>query len=129
LMTLASVFYMFGWEYFNRGFFTLGLSSRFGYHAAAIAMMPFFFAHFGKPPLETLGAIFGGVIMGLLAIRVKSIWPCVIIHSFMQLWMNLCAVYWFALVAGLRCLGNTRLILKLDPGRNNITVHLIRNNR
>jgi membrane protease YdiL (CAAX protease family) len=96
LMTLASVFYMVGWEYFNRGFFTLGLSPRFGYHAAAIAMMPFFFAHFGKPPLEALGAIFGGVLMGLLAIRVKSIWPCVIVHSFMQLWMDVCAVYLFA---------------------------------
>jgi len=59
-------------------------------------MMPFFFAHFGKPPIEALGSIFGGVIIGLLAIRVRSIWPCVIIHSFMQLWMDICAVYLFA---------------------------------
>jgi len=72
--------YMFGWEFIWRGFLLFGLKEKFGYYAVLIQMIPFVILHNGKPVLETFGAIAGGLVLGVLAIRTRSIIYGVITH-------------------------------------------------
>ncbi len=72
--------YMFAWEFIWRGFMLFGLKEKFGYYAVLIQMIPFVILHNGKPELETFGAIAGGIALGILALRTKSIYYCVAVH-------------------------------------------------
>lgn len=87
------MFYMFGWEYFLRGFLVFSLEKRFGGFAAVLQMVPFAFSHVGKPELEVYSSIAGGLILGVLALRTRSVWPCFLIHAFVAIWMDVCVVY------------------------------------
>ncbi len=72
--------YMFGWEFIWRGFTLFGLEEKFGYYAVLIQMIPFVILHNGKPPIETFGAILGGIALGILAFRTRSFLYCVLVH-------------------------------------------------
>jgi len=72
--------YMIAWEFIWRGFMLFGLEKRFGGYAVLMQMIPFVILHNGKPFLETLGAIFGGIAFGILALRTRSIYYCVVTH-------------------------------------------------
>ncbi len=78
---LVMCFYMFGWEYFFRGFLLNGFR-RFLPLWPAIVLQTLFFAtlHLGKPVPELLSSIPGGVLMALLAIRCRSFVPCFLLH-------------------------------------------------
>jgi membrane protease YdiL (CAAX protease family) len=72
--------YMFAWEFIWRGFMLFGLEKKFGSYAVLMQMIPFVILHNGKPFLETFGAIFGGIALGILALRTRSIYYCVLTH-------------------------------------------------
>jgi len=72
--------YMIAWEFIWRGFMLWGLYPKFGIYAVLIQMIPFVILHNGKPALETFGAIAGGILLGILAIRTESIYYCIITH-------------------------------------------------
>lgn len=72
--------YMFAWEFIWRGFTLFGLEKKFGYYSVLIQMIPFVILHNGKPFLETFGAIFGGIALGILALRTRSFYYCVVTH-------------------------------------------------
>lgn len=72
--------YMIAWEFIWRGFMLFGLYPKFGNYAILIQMIPFVILHNGKPAIETFGAILGGVFLGVLAIRTRSIFYCIITH-------------------------------------------------
>lgn len=72
--------YMFAWEFIWRGFMLFGLEKKFGYYSVLIQMIPFVILHNGKPFLETFGAIFGGIALGILALRTRSFYYCVLTH-------------------------------------------------
>ncbi len=72
--------YMIAWEFIWRGFMLFGLEKKFGYYSVLIQMIPFVILHNGKPFLETFGAIFGGIALGILALRTRSFYYCVITH-------------------------------------------------
>jgi len=72
--------YMIAWEFIWRGFMLFGLEKRFGGYAVLMQMIPFVILHNGKPFLETFGAIFGGIALGILALRTRSIYYCVATH-------------------------------------------------
>jgi membrane protease YdiL (CAAX protease family) len=74
------LFYMFAWEFVWRGFMLFGLEKKFGGYAVLMQMIPFVILHNGKPFLETFGAIFGGIALGILALRTRSIYYCVVTH-------------------------------------------------
>jgi len=57
-----------------------GLEKKFGYYAIFIQMIPFVILHNGKPFIETIGAIPGGIALGLLALRTRSFYYCVVVH-------------------------------------------------
>jgi membrane protease YdiL (CAAX protease family) len=72
--------YMIAWEFIWRGFMLFGLEKRFGGYAVLMQMIPFVILHNGKPFLETFGAIFGGIALGILALRTRSFYYCVVTH-------------------------------------------------
>jgi membrane protease YdiL (CAAX protease family) len=72
--------YMFGWEYIWRGFMLFGLKEKFGDYSVLIQMIPFVILHNGKPFPETIGAILGGIALGILALRTRSVYYCVFTH-------------------------------------------------
>lgn len=72
--------YMIGWEFIWRGFMLFGLEKKFGFYSVFIQMIPFVILHNGKPIMETFGAIPGGIALGLLALRTRSFYYCVVVH-------------------------------------------------
>jgi membrane protease YdiL (CAAX protease family) len=72
--------YMIGWEFVWRGFMLFGLKEKFNYYSVLIQMIPFVILHNGKPIPETVGAIAGGIALGMLAFRSNSIYYCIITH-------------------------------------------------
>ncbi len=77
----AMFLYLFAWEFIWRGFMLFGLKPKFGYYAIFIQMIPFVILHNGKPAAETFGAIIGGLLLGALAYRTRSIYYCIISHA------------------------------------------------
>jgi len=72
--------YMIAWEFVWRGYMLFGLYEKFGFYSIFIQMIPFVILHNGKPMLETFGSILAGLALGILALRTKSIFYCVIAH-------------------------------------------------
>lgn len=77
----AYALYFVAWEYFFRGFLTFGLEKTLGIWTIFVQMLPFVVMHFGKPDLEAMSSIFGGIALGYLAIRTRSFWYGVGIHA------------------------------------------------
>lgn len=77
---MGMIIYLFSWEFIWRGFMLFGLKEKFGYYAVLIQMIPFVILHNGKPIAETLGAIAGGIALGILAFRTNSFFYGVITH-------------------------------------------------
>ena len=67
-------------EGFFRGVLAIGLHERFGYSSVFIATVPYLAIHFIKPAPEALASIAGGLVMGTLAVRTRSIWWGVGLH-------------------------------------------------
>ncbi|MCA9603842.1 MAG: CPBP family intramembrane metalloprotease, partial [Myxococcales bacterium] len=80
-------------EFFFRGYLLFGLEKRFGYHAIAVAALPYGVIHFAKPFPEAMGAVAAGAVLGLLALRTRSIAGGTILHSVVAASMDLLALY------------------------------------
>lgn len=80
IFELVTILYLFAWEFIWRGYMLFGLMPKFGIYSIFIQMIPFVILHNGKPSLETFGSILGGLLLGMLAFRTKSIYYCVIAH-------------------------------------------------
>lgn len=81
IFELATILYLFAWEFIWRGYMLFGLKQKFGIYSIFIQMIPFVILHNGKPSSETFGAIIGALLLGMLAFRTKSIYYCVISHA------------------------------------------------
>lgn len=74
-------FYMFGWEWYHRGFLLFGLKKWMPTWAAVAVQAVLFMAlHWGKPPAEVASSLPGGILMGVLALRFGSFLPCFLLH-------------------------------------------------
>jgi len=77
--------FAYGWDFLTvemmyRGFFVVVLCTYLG-RPSVIAMASLYcFLHFGKPELEAISSIFGGYILGVIALETRSIYGGVIIH-------------------------------------------------
>lgn len=87
-------------EFFFRGFALFRLESRFGLHAVTLMVIPYALIHVHKPFPEALGAVVAGLVLGMLALRSRSIWPGVLVHCSVALMMDV-----FALVHSGRLIG------------------------
>jgi hypothetical protein len=81
----------FSVELFFRGFLILGLMRYLGPYVVLPMVATYAFLHFGKPLGETIGSIFGGYILGIVAYYSRNIWGGVIVHMGLALLMELAA--------------------------------------
>ena len=77
----AYALYFVAWEFFFRGFMTFSLEKTLGVWTVFVQMLPFLVMHFGKPDVEAMSSVFGGIALGWLALRTRSIWYGVFIHA------------------------------------------------
>lgn len=89
---IAYALYFVGWEFFHRGFLTIGLSRSFGWYAIFIVTIPFAILHVDKPMPEAYGAIVASVVLGWLAIRTRSSWWGFFVHASVAVTMDVFAV-------------------------------------
>lgn len=85
-------FYIVAWEFIWRGYMLFGLEKKFGYYAVFMQMIPFVILHNGKPLMEMFGAIPGGIFLGILALRTRSIFYGVIIHFSVMFFIDLFSI-------------------------------------
>jgi hypothetical protein len=75
-------------EWMFRGALVLGMVAIMGKDAVLPMVSVYVFLHFGKPLGETIGAFFGGYILGVLAYTTRHIWGGVLIHAGVALIME-----------------------------------------
>ena len=81
-------------EFFFRGFLILGFIKLAGSRAILPAAVFYCFIHFGKPAGECISSFFGGLILGILSYRSKSIIAGIIIHLGIAWLMEIIAGFW-----------------------------------
>lgn len=86
-------FQFFMLEFFFRGFLLFALSRYIGAFAIFVMVLPYTMIHFTKPLPETCGAVITGITLGTLALRTRSIYGGVIIHTAVAWSMDLFALY------------------------------------
>jgi hypothetical protein len=79
-------------ELLFRGALVIGLSSLMGKNVILPMVVTYAFLHFGKPFAETIGSIFGGYILGVIALQSRSILGGCAIHMGVALLMELMAL-------------------------------------
>ncbi len=67
-------------EFFFRGFLLHGTRLSLGSSSVLVMTIPYCMIHFGKPILETAASIPTGIVLGLLSLRYRSIWPGLAVH-------------------------------------------------
>ncbi|MEW6282966.1 MAG: CPBP family intramembrane glutamic endopeptidase, partial [Candidatus Eremiobacterota bacterium] len=80
-------------EFFFRGFLVFGLEKQMGDLSVLVAAVPYCMIHFGKPMPETLAAILGALVLGILALRTRSIYGGVVVHQLIALTMDALALF------------------------------------
>ncbi|MBX2969337.1 MAG: CPBP family intramembrane metalloprotease [Cyclobacteriaceae bacterium] len=67
-------------EFFYRGFLVIGMAVVLGRSAILPMASLYCFLHFGKPMPEAISSIFGGYILGVIALETRSIWGGILVH-------------------------------------------------
>lgn len=80
-------------EFFFRGFLVNGLVPRLGWAAIFAMALPYNMLHYGKPMPEALAAIVGGIVLGSLSIKTRSIWWGAALHISIAFTMDICALW------------------------------------
>ena len=82
-----------GIEAFFRGYLLFTLERKIGWNAIFVMAVPYCMIHYGKPYLETHGAIVAGIVLGSLAMRTKSIYAGFLVHITVAYAMDLLALW------------------------------------
>ncbi|MBX2916417.1 MAG: CPBP family intramembrane metalloprotease [Cyclobacteriaceae bacterium] len=77
--------FLYGLDFLNvellfRGFFVIGLAQVLGKDAILPMVTIYCYLHFGKPMGETISSVFGGYILGTIALYTRSVWGGVFVH-------------------------------------------------
>jgi hypothetical protein len=76
---------VYGWDFMSveltfRGFLVIGMTTLLGRRSVLPMVVTYCFLHFGKPPVEAIGSVFGGYILGVIAFYSRSIFGGVLLH-------------------------------------------------
>lgn len=82
----------FSLEFFFRGFVIFILAKRWGMNAVFVMVVPYCMIHFHKPLPEATGAIGAGIILGILALKTRSIFGGILIHWAVAITMDVMAI-------------------------------------
>jgi hypothetical protein len=80
-------------ELFFRGFLVIGLSKLLGKNVILPMAATYAVLHFGKPMGETISSVFGGYILGIIALYTRNIWGGVFLHGGVAFLMEIFA-FW-----------------------------------
>ena len=73
--------YYLGWEFYFRGFMQFGLREALvDVNTVLVQVLASVLLHIGSPASEVYGAIFGGILWGMLAFRTRSLLPGLVQH-------------------------------------------------
>lgn len=78
-------------ELFFRGFLIIGLDKYLKADVVLPMAATYAVFHFGKPMGETISSVFGGYLLGVMALRGRNIWGGVFIHMGLAFFMELFA--------------------------------------
>lgn len=78
----------FAIEFFFRAFLLQSLRRSMGVGAILLMVLPYCMIHFTKTPAESVGSIFAGLILGMIAMRGRSIWGGVLLHWLIAIEMD-----------------------------------------
>jgi membrane protease YdiL (CAAX protease family) len=87
------VMQFFGLEVFFRGFWLSGLRKTLGSGAIFAMCVPYCMIHYGKPYMETCGAVVAGIALGSVAMRTKSIYSGFLVHVTVAILMDSLALW------------------------------------
>ncbi len=93
LFELVYLSQYFSIEFFFRGFGLFRMEKIIPGKAVFIMTLPYALIHIHKPLPEAIGAIFAGIVLGLLALKSKSIWPGVLTHCIVALAADIFSLY------------------------------------
>lgn len=80
-------------EFFFRGFLVFGPARILGAWVVPVMGMSYLMLHFQKPFLESMGSIFAGFALGVVALRTRSIYAGMLIHIAVAWSMDLLAMH------------------------------------
>lgn len=72
----------------------------FGLYAILIQMLAYTMWHIGKPVPEYMGALVWGVAVAAVALRIRSIWPIIIVHWLLNVFSDTVLCIRFSLIPG-----------------------------
>lgn len=78
----------FNTELFFRGFLVIGLSKILGKNAVLPMVATYAVLHFGKPMGECISSVFGGYILGVIALYSRNIWGGIFLHGGIAMFME-----------------------------------------
>lgn len=78
-------------ELMFRGGLVLGMAQTMGRQVVLPMVSVYMFLHFGKPLGESIGSVFGGYILAVLAFQNRNIWGGIFIHGCVALLMDVAA--------------------------------------
>lgn len=81
----------FNTELFFRGFLVIGLSKMLGKNVVLPMAATYAVLHYGKPLGETISSVFGGYILGVVALYSRNIWGGVFVHVGIAILMEIFA--------------------------------------
>lgn len=84
-------------ELFFRGFLIIGMAPHLGKHVVLPMACSYAVLHFGKPLGECISSVFGGYILGVIALYSRNIWGGVVLHMGVAALMELFAFLQLAL--------------------------------
>jgi membrane protease YdiL (CAAX protease family) len=93
-VTLTNVVDLFAAEFLMRGFLLFALVRVIGPLGVIVAVVPFAFTHIGKPDLEVLSTLVGGLVFGWIVWRTGSIVWSAAYHVVIQTTVIVAAAAW-----------------------------------
>ena len=87
-------------EFLVRGFLMFALVRSIGPIGVVVAVVPFVMVHIGKPDLEVISTLGGGLVFGWLNWRTGSIWASAAYHVAIQTTVIVAAAAWATAASG-----------------------------
>jgi membrane protease YdiL (CAAX protease family) len=93
-VTLTNVLDLVPSEFLLRGFLMFALLRAIGPFGVVVATVPFVMVHIGKPDLEAVSTLAGGLVFGWLNWRTGAIWASAGYHVAIQTTVIVAAAWW-----------------------------------